>query len=168
MLTQTQRSKLKLLRRHFQGKTLMFILWAYGMFPETFMSQSLVININRDTVSSVGVVLRKTLPFTESSAHICHFRHALALDECRVKFIPEYVIPFPTYSGIKPSCHISPTVKEVWFEGSHSDVYVFLFTCLVSLLCILRTFTIQWWRHQDGRWLRCSKRLASLDADRGP
>ncbi|KAJ7469019.1 hypothetical protein FB451DRAFT_368484 [Mycena latifolia] len=44
-----------------------------------------------DTVSSVGVVRHKPLPLTSSAEHICIFRHALALDERRVKFLPEYV-----------------------------------------------------------------------------
>ncbi|KDR79626.1 hypothetical protein GALMADRAFT_63481 [Galerina marginata CBS 339.88] len=44
-----------------------------------------------DTVSSVGVIRGKSLPLTDSAEHICFFRHALALDERRVKFLPEYV-----------------------------------------------------------------------------
>ena len=50
-------------------------------------------------------------------AHVCAFRHALALDELRVKFLPEYA-----NGGGEPGPH--PQVKEVWFAGSHSDVYV--------------------------------------------
>ncbi|KAH7907258.1 hypothetical protein BJ138DRAFT_1092964 [Hygrophoropsis aurantiaca] len=70
-----------------------------------------------DTVSSVGVIRGKTLPSTTSSCdHICYFRHALALDECRVKFLPEYV-----YGG-KAEPSNSGHIKEVWFAGSHSDV----------------------------------------------
>ncbi|KAJ7430246.1 hypothetical protein B0H11DRAFT_1764998, partial [Mycena galericulata] len=44
-----------------------------------------------DTVSSVGVLRGQPLPLTTSADHICHFRHALALDERRVRFLPEYV-----------------------------------------------------------------------------
>ncbi|KAJ7463743.1 hypothetical protein FB451DRAFT_459560 [Mycena latifolia] len=44
-----------------------------------------------DTVSSVGIVRGKPLPLTRSAEHICIVRHALALDEGRVKFLPEYV-----------------------------------------------------------------------------
>ncbi|KAI6110875.1 hypothetical protein EDD16DRAFT_1485982 [Pisolithus croceorrhizus] len=71
-----------------------------------------------DTVSSVGGILRsRSLPLTVTSCdHICHFRHALALDERRVKFLPEYV-----YGG-----RANPTnddhIKEVWFPGSHRDL----------------------------------------------
>ncbi|KAF9025073.1 WD40 repeat-like protein [Hymenopellis radicata] len=45
-----------------------------------------------DTVSSVGVIrARKLLPgTTDGMEHVCYFRHALALDERRVKFLPEY------------------------------------------------------------------------------
>jgi uncharacterized protein (DUF2235 family) len=44
----------------------------------------------RDTVSSIGFIRGKNLPGTASPEHICFFRHALALDERRVKFLPEY------------------------------------------------------------------------------
>ncbi|KIJ07955.1 hypothetical protein PAXINDRAFT_26669, partial [Paxillus involutus ATCC 200175] len=44
-----------------------------------------------DTVSSVGLVKEDVFLSSSSSAeHACHFRHALALDERRVKFLPEY------------------------------------------------------------------------------
>ena len=47
---------------------------------------------SRDTVSSIGIE-RGTgiLPGTvDGMKHVCYFRHALALDERRVKFQPEY------------------------------------------------------------------------------
>ncbi|EJD47492.1 hypothetical protein AURDEDRAFT_62168, partial [Auricularia subglabra TFB-10046 SS5] len=45
-----------------------------------------------DTVSSVGIARTKTLPgTTDGMGHTCFFRHALAIHECRVKFLPEYV-----------------------------------------------------------------------------
>ncbi|KAF4610775.1 hypothetical protein D9613_006466 [Agrocybe pediades] len=45
-----------------------------------------------DTVSSIGLVRKKKLlPGTiDGMKHVCFFRHALALDERRVKFLPEY------------------------------------------------------------------------------
>ncbi|KIK12754.1 hypothetical protein PISMIDRAFT_689228 [Pisolithus microcarpus 441] len=98
-----------------------------------------------DTVSSIGLVRgRKLLPSTaEGMKHVCYFRHALALDECRVKFLPEY-----TYGGTatditdksseempckevvadadireqKEPERKFPKVKEVWFPGTHSDI----------------------------------------------
>ncbi|CAE6472198.1 unnamed protein product [Rhizoctonia solani] len=66
-----------------------------------------------DTVSSVGVIRGELLPLTTSNQHIVHFRHALALDERRVKFLPEYAMD---------GSSIANTAKEVWFIGSHSDV----------------------------------------------
>lgn len=73
--------------------------------------------MSRDTVASVGVG-RKPLPETTSGmTHVCVFRHALALDELRVKYLPEYV-----HGGAGPS--YGGDVKEVWFAGSHSDVCV--------------------------------------------
>lgn len=103
----------------------------------------------RDTVSSVGLIRGDVfLSTSASSAHACHFRHALALDELRVKFMPEYFHEMNSQSndsiskyivqknkGIEneppPSCatdNSNPTmtseIKEVWFAGSHSDVYV--------------------------------------------
>ncbi|KIK47266.1 hypothetical protein CY34DRAFT_74473 [Suillus luteus UH-Slu-Lm8-n1] len=42
-----------------------------------------------DTVQSTGVLLSRNLPFTDSNTLIKTFRHALALDERRVRFQPE-------------------------------------------------------------------------------
>ncbi|KAF8554228.1 hypothetical protein OG21DRAFT_1462904, partial [Imleria badia] len=42
-----------------------------------------------DSVSCVGLIRGDI--FLSSAAHACHFRHALALDELRVKFMPEYL-----------------------------------------------------------------------------
>lgn len=80
-----------------------------------------------DTVSSVGVRKTKNFPSTDTCDHVCYFRQALALDERRVRFLPEYV-----YGGMRSDWHKyqvsapSPTdegrIKEVWFAGSHSDV----------------------------------------------
>lgn len=71
---------------------------------------------HRDTVSSIGLFRGKLLPLTDKCDHIKFFRHALALDECRVKFLPEYVTSRPNNDQ-----HI----KEVWFAGTHSDMSVF-------------------------------------------
>ncbi|EIN03663.1 WD40 repeat-like protein, partial [Punctularia strigosozonata HHB-11173 SS5] len=70
-----------------------------------------------DTVSSVGVARGPTLPETTTGmSHVCVFRHALALDELRVKFLPEYA-----NGGAGPK-ESKGNVKEVWFAGSHSDI----------------------------------------------
>ncbi|KAJ8501623.1 hypothetical protein ONZ45_g12088 [Pleurotus djamor] len=72
-----------------------------------------------DTVSSIGVFRGKSLPETVSGmGHVCHFRHALALDERRAKFQPEYV-----NGGLGPiQGETRSDVKEVWFKGTHSDI----------------------------------------------
>ncbi|KAG2359491.1 hypothetical protein BDR07DRAFT_1378664 [Suillus spraguei] len=44
---------------------------------------------SRDTVQSTGVLFSRNLPFAESNTLIKTFRHALSLDEHRVKFLPE-------------------------------------------------------------------------------
>jgi hypothetical protein len=69
---------------------------------------------------------------------ICYFRHALALDERRVKFLPEYVCGGESY--IAPSekgDREHDSVKEVWFSGCHSDMYVRSFVLIVPLLLCL-------------------------------
>ena len=89
--------------------------------------------IPRDTVSSIGLH-RRTLPLAESMEHVCFFRHALALDERRVKFMPEYVNPHGPPNNERKMAFIPPElsegfrsqvlphIKEVWFPGTHSDV----------------------------------------------
>lgn len=47
------------------------------------------VRVPRDTVASVGLV-PKHLPFVGSNSSIRYFRHALALDEHRAKFLPSY------------------------------------------------------------------------------
>ncbi|KAJ7097715.1 hypothetical protein C8R44DRAFT_643175 [Mycena epipterygia] len=74
-----------------------------------------------DTVSSVGLVRGKPPPLTSSAQHICIFRHALALDERRVKFLPEYVDGGGSAQQSDPK-FASFDVKEVWFPSTHSDI----------------------------------------------
>jgi uncharacterized protein (DUF2235 family) len=80
----------------------------------------------RDTVSSIGFAREISFPETTTGMqHVCVFRHALALDERRVKFLPEYV-----NGGLGPECYSDNermgermgNVKEVWFSGTHSDM----------------------------------------------
>ncbi|KAL0579476.1 hypothetical protein V5O48_002518 [Marasmius crinis-equi] len=76
-----------------------------------------------DTVSSVGVMRSENLPMTvDGMQYVCYFRHALALDERRVKFLPDYAC-----GGGSPVSHSGkdsskPHTKEVWFVGTHSDI----------------------------------------------
>ena len=59
-----------------------------------------------------------------SVTNACHFRHALALDERRVKFMPEYFLEMNAHQSIGSPRKAISDVKEVWFAGGHSDVYV--------------------------------------------
>jgi uncharacterized protein (DUF2235 family) len=80
-------------------------------------------HLYRDTVSSVGLARSdKNLPLTTSGMkHVCYFRHALAIDERRVKFLPEFAwgSAGPNYEDCKGEM---PHTKEVWFAGTHSDM----------------------------------------------
>ncbi|QRV93522.1 WD40 repeat protein [Ceratobasidium sp. AG-Ba] len=60
-----------------------------------------------------GFVTGALLPKTDRCNYVTHFRHALALDECRVKFLPEYT---------QGSAKEGGTRREVWFAGTHSDI----------------------------------------------
>ena len=72
----------------------------------------------RDTVGSVGL-LPKQLPSTGSNNAILHFRHALALDEHRVKYIPYYWTKDPEVDGENVHHNIErrQTSEEPEFEG---------------------------------------------------
>ncbi|KAK0211880.1 hypothetical protein IW262DRAFT_338292 [Armillaria fumosa] len=77
-----------------------------------------------DTVSSVGFIRQRPLPLTTSASHICFFRQGLALDERRVKFLPEFLTDgrIACSHSENPESNIITNVKEVWFVGSHSDI----------------------------------------------
>ncbi|KAF8878539.1 hypothetical protein BD779DRAFT_1447603 [Infundibulicybe gibba] len=83
-----------------------------------------------DTVSSVGVARSKPLPLTDKCKHFCYMRHALALDERRVKFLPEYAQGGKSnprrenWASAGEKLRLRPRVKEVWFAGSHSDMWL--------------------------------------------
>ncbi|KAF8517064.1 hypothetical protein BU17DRAFT_50241, partial [Hysterangium stoloniferum] len=85
-----------------------------------------------DTVSSIGIVRGPNLPGTVKLDHTCYFRHALALDERRVKFLPEYACggvmvdesnENPTLLKKTQRSPKIPHIKEVWFPGTHSDIH---------------------------------------------
>ncbi|EDR04404.1 uncharacterized protein LACBIDRAFT_304666 [Laccaria bicolor S238N-H82] len=66
-----------------------------------------------DTVSSIGIARgKKMLPRTvDGMKHVCFFRHALALDERRVKFLPEYAYG-GSASGAKPDDKNPPSLDH--------------------------------------------------------
>ncbi|KAF7441271.1 hypothetical protein PC9H_001620 [Pleurotus ostreatus] len=102
-------------------------------FKQTFSRKDVKVHFIGawDTVSSIGVVRDKSLPGTDAvEKTCCYFRHALALDERRVKFLPEYSHGGATFAE-QPADQepidvdrepINPRVKEVWFPGTHSDI----------------------------------------------
>ena len=57
---------------------------------------------------------------------VCYFRQALALDECRAAYMPEYAGKHEETTDSE-SLSERPHILEVWFAGKHFDVYV-LFT----------------------------------------
>lgn len=99
--------------------------------------------VSRETVGSVGVI-PKRLPFTTSNTHVKYFRHALALDEHRVRFKPNFwnrPTPDEIKLGVKRGDMPRPkpqskttrdyerqyshggdhstNIEEVWFSGCH-------------------------------------------------
>ena len=76
-----------------------------------------------DTVGALGVpgLSRKGSRFhdVQLSSHVLRARHALAVDETRLKFAPTFWELPPEMVG---SMTNDPRVKQVWFEGAHSDV----------------------------------------------
>ncbi|KAJ7633989.1 hypothetical protein B0H17DRAFT_961596 [Mycena rosella] len=91
-------------------------------FKKTFSRQDVHFIGVWDTVSSVGIIRGQPLPLTGTADHICHFRHALALDERRVKFMPEYITPDSGDPGQQRRSGNETDIKEVWFAGTHSDM----------------------------------------------
>ncbi|GAA6062895.1 hypothetical protein JCM10212_002117 [Sporobolomyces blumeae] len=73
-----------------------------------------------DTVSSVGAIIPRDLPFASSSAGILHFRHALALDERRCLYAYHPHHSDPRQSDRSPA--ELKSIEELWFVGAHSDV----------------------------------------------
>ncbi|KAI9569164.1 hypothetical protein HD554DRAFT_619999 [Boletus coccyginus] len=95
-------------------------------FKRTFCRPSVRIHFVGvwDTVSSLGLI-KKDIHLTSSACvtNACHFRHALALDERRVKFMAEYFTEMnPHHTNVQSSRPAVGDVKEVWFAGCHSDV----------------------------------------------
>ncbi|KAJ7464704.1 hypothetical protein B0H11DRAFT_72259 [Mycena galericulata] len=72
-----------------------------------------------DTVDSVGVLMRRTLPFTGVNSSIKTLRHAVSLDEHRVRFLPYLCEPKLSGASLKEA---PEDVLEVWFSGCHTDI----------------------------------------------
>jgi len=81
-----------------------------------------------DTVSSVGILMGRTLPFTGPNPSIKTVRHAVSLDEHRVRFQPYLCEPkqqedpgTPELKGTVGT-RSATDILEVWFSGCHSDI----------------------------------------------
>ncbi|QRV93654.1 hypothetical protein RhiJN_21672 [Ceratobasidium sp. AG-Ba] len=88
----------------------------YKQFKKAFCRENVDLHFVGvwDTVASVGV-FPKRFPLVDKCSHITHFRHALALDERRVKFLPEHILEE------RPASE-NHSIKQVWFVGTHSDI----------------------------------------------
>jgi hypothetical protein len=73
-------------------------------------------------VSSIGIFRMGPSTLPGNISDICFYRHALALDERRVKFLPDYAAN--SVSTEKPGRSLHTPIKEVWFAGTHSDMCV--------------------------------------------
>ncbi|KAF7302364.1 Zn(2)-C6 fungal-type domain-containing protein [Mycena chlorophos] len=80
-----------------------------------------------DTVSSVGFIPQR-LPFTRSNTHVKYFRHAIALDEHRARFLPNFwqrrveglaSEPFGVGRGEMPKSRVSHKKQDS--ESGHFD-----------------------------------------------
>ncbi|KAI0699326.1 hypothetical protein C8T65DRAFT_659921 [Cerioporus squamosus] len=78
-------------------------------FKQTFCRDVLIEFVGVwETVASVGVIMGRTLPFVTGNTTIKTFRHALALDEHRVKFLPNL---YHRATPDEQSAIKTPTVK---------------------------------------------------------
>ncbi|KAJ8689325.1 hypothetical protein PTI98_013357 [Pleurotus ostreatus] len=64
--------------------------------------------------------------------HICHIRHALALDEKRVSYRQASTAESDLPEGTEKK-YSGGNIKEVWFEGSHSDLTPYIFDIDVGI-----------------------------------
>ncbi|KAF9539634.1 hypothetical protein CPC08DRAFT_494431 [Agrocybe pediades] len=126
-----------------------------------------------DTVSSIGLVRKKKLlPGTiDGMKHVCFFRHALALDERRVKFLPEYA-----YGGMTlPPQHSNPAFPTEEYDyllyPPFLDVFLYaavaLFSfpwCLSFLSIAYRLFSL----YITFRCLRFTQGVVILDKESHP
>ncbi|KZT51456.1 hypothetical protein CALCODRAFT_521363 [Calocera cornea HHB12733] len=83
-----------------------------------------------DTVESVGVISDVSFPFTASGNHIRVFRHAISLDERRVKFKANHYHASLKLARLAQDafeddadCGLEETdSQEVWFAGGHGEI----------------------------------------------
>jgi len=100
-------------------------------FKETF-SNSVSIDFVGvwDTVESVGILSNQSFPFTASGNHIRVFRHAISLDERRVKFKANHYhaslnlmqLSRGAAKADEQAGLADTDMQEVWFAGGHGEV----------------------------------------------
>ncbi|KAH9979651.1 hypothetical protein BJV74DRAFT_888045 [Russula compacta] len=88
-------------------------------FRETFCRHPVHIDFLGvwDTVESVGALVSRSLPCVGVNTAIRVFRHAIALDEHRSKYRPNFY-----HHSVDESSKNTTDIEEVWFVGCHSDV----------------------------------------------
>lgn len=104
----------------------------------------------QDTVSSVGAVIPRILPFANGSSYIRHFRQALALDEHRARFAYQ---PWIASDEPVPADY---SIKQVWFAGAHSNIGGGLFGYDGDREPALSHLTLRWMLREAveaGMWL---------------
>ncbi|KAJ7107590.1 hypothetical protein C8R44DRAFT_714716 [Mycena epipterygia] len=96
------------------------------LFKETFARKDVRVHFLGawDAMSSSGILKPDLSLLPGDIVEMCSFRHALALDERRVKFLPEYARNVPNHSDDENelSRGLKTDMKEVWFAGTHTDM----------------------------------------------
>ncbi|KAK1723895.1 uncharacterized protein BDZ83DRAFT_720360 [Colletotrichum acutatum] len=75
-----------------------------------------------DCVNSVAVLEKVGDKPTSVKGTATYVRHAVAVDEFRVKFKPALLAQDITKPSTKKHRHVEDDIKEVWFPGNHGDV----------------------------------------------
>ncbi len=96
-------------------------------------------------MASVGLVPHH-LPYVHENRAVRYLRHALALDERRVKFIPQFCTDPPSDTAVNNAkeqernnnaekrAYTSPMsdVEEVWFTGVHCGTLIYVLITTIS------------------------------------
>lgn len=100
-------------------------------FAESWRCSCTTLKIFRDTVAAVSVHSSPPPLVVGDYEHVCFIRHALALDETRAPFLHLPISDRPLDPCPSGSSQLKPQeihIKEVWFAGTHSEVYVWSHT----------------------------------------
>jgi len=117
--------------------------------------------MGRDTVASVGVIMGRTLPFTNSNTSIKTFRHALSLDEVsgyRLNNSEEYVThtSHSTVPNLGPTTIIVPHLRFKPLDLIQStQVQIYILKTMLDQLLVKSLFR----RRNDGDFWAKERRL---------